>query len=381
MKKLCPIISTCIFVIVFISLGICTQRAHVRERADAILPKLEEMTLREKVGQMFCIRPEHVDHTWPITELTDSFMLKIKDYPVGGILISGYNYSDTANIRVLNEQIHAMYGYPFISIDEEGGRVVSLAHIDSLNLPRWETTWEIGQTHNPKKAYECGRIIGRYLKDYGLDVTFAPVADVWTNPDNIVAKRCYSDNGEEAAEMCWQFTRGLHKEGILGSYKHFPGHGNTAEDSHYSAALTYKTWDELKECELLPYYDGIAHGIQMIMVSHVALPNVTGDTIPTSLSYYLMTEKLRNEMGFEGVIITDSYGMKAVSAGRTAAEEALQGVQAGVDIVLGPINYFEAFDAIVEAVEKGDISEERINESVERVLAFKRWLLTHNGCR
>lgn len=365
-------------------LAICILMAGVaigrkqRLEQTACLPRIEDMTLREKVGQLFYIRLEMVDPNWPIQCLNDSFMMKVKDYPCGGFLLSSFNYRDSAHVIAFNEQLHALYGHPLLCLDEEGGCVVNLASKDSLNLPRWESTWSIGRTRDVGEAYRCGRIIGHYMKHYGFDVSFAPVADVWTNPENtVIGTRAYSDKAKEVAVMCRYFLGGLNYEGILGSYKHYPGHGNTLGDTHKGAAYTDKTWEELKRCELIPFEDGIAHGLQMIMASHVSLPNVTGDSIPASISRELLTRRLRGDLGFQGVIITDSYRMRAVLQGRNAKEQAIQGIRAGVDIILSPRDYFEAFDGIVEAVEKGQISEERINASVKRALAIKQWVLTH----
>lgn len=370
MKKPTILILLILGIFVILS-GIFVQYSRLNQQ----IPKLEDMTLRQKVGQLFCVRLESYGQAWPVTELKDTFLLKYKDYPCGGFLMAQHHYRNKSKdqIRQYNAQIHGLYGHPYLTIDEEGGRVINLANIDSLGLPKVVCANEIGQTNLLSKAYESGRVIGWYLKDYGLDMTFAPVADVWTNPDNkVIGNRSYSDNPFECAAMCRAFREGANFEGIITCYKHYPGHGNTLGDSHVETVYTDKNWEELLQCELIPFQDGIAHGLEMIMVAHVNVENVTHDTIPASLSYELLTNRLRGELGYKGIIISDSFGMRAVSGRYTPAQAAVMAIQAGMDIVLGPRNYFEAFDGVVQAVENGEISEARINESVQRVLELKR---------
>ena len=180
-----------------------------------------------------------------------------------------------------------------------------------------------------------------------MDINYAPVADVNTNPENpIIGCRAFGSDPAAAAIFVRRCLEGLHAAGCLGCLKHFPGHGDTKTDSHTGYAESTKTWEELLKCEMLPFREGIRAGADLIMTAHIALPNVTGSDVPSTLSRMILTEKLRGELGFDGVIITDALA---------------------TDIVLMPLHYQQAFHGVVRAVEEGRLTEERIDASVARV--------------
>jgi beta-N-acetylhexosaminidase len=263
-------------------------------------------------------------------------------------------------------------GNPLLCIDEEGGRVSRLANNPNFHVKKYESMAAIGATGDPHNAYECGNTIGSYLKFYGFDIDFAPVADVNTNPDNIViGPRAFSDDPAVAAPMVTNYLQGLKDAGITGCIKHFPGHGDTTSDTHTGYAQTLKTWDEMKKCEMVTFRAGIQWGCQLIMTAHIAAPNVTGSTVPSTLSPVILQDKLRGELGYQNIIITDGMEMGAITQHYTSGEAAVGSIQAGVDIVLGPRDFVEAFDAVVDAVNNGTISEERINQSVRRILTLR----------
>jgi len=160
---------------------------------------------------------------------------------------------------------------------------------------------------------------------------------------------------------------GFHESNTATTIKHFPGHGDTATDTHSEYAETQKTWDEMKECEMISFQKGIEAGTDLVMVAHIAAPNVTGNTEPATLSYELITNKLRGELGFDGVVITDAMAMGAIVDNYGVGESAVRAIEAGVDIVLMPNDYIEAYNAVLEAVKSGRISEKRLNESNKRV--------------
>ena len=167
-------------------------------------------------------------------------------------------------------------------------------------------------------------------------------------------------------------VQGFHDAGILCTLKHFPGHGDTAEDSHYGTASSTKTWAEMRETELKPFAAGIAAGADVVMTAHITTPNATQDGLPASLSYTMLTERLRGELGFTGVICTDSLSMQAIRDHYSAAEAAVAALNAGADLLLMPPDLPEAFDGVLEAVQNRTISEERLNESVHRILMLKQ---------
>ena len=260
----------------------------------------------------------------------------------------------------------------FLGVDEEGGLVARLANNAAFGLPKYESAAAVGASGNPADAENMGRTIGGYLADYGFTVDFAPVADVYTNPANtVIGSRAFATDANTAAAMAGACARGLASQGVLPVYKHFPGHGDTAEDSHNGLAVTYKTHDELAACEWIPYSTNDLTGCA-VMVGHIAAPNVTGDLTPASLSGTMITGYLRGELGFTGLVITDSMAMHGVTDAYSSGNAAIAAIEAGVDIILMPEVLSEAFDAVVAAVENGTVSEARLNESVYRVLQYKQ---------
>ena len=214
--------------------------------------------------------------------------------------------------------------------------------------------------------------IGSYLKAYGIDLDFAPVADVNTNPDNpIIGDRAFSEDPQQAAELVSAAVKGFHDGGVLCCLKHYPGHGDTAEDSHKDLAVTQKDWQQLLDCELVPFRAGIDAGADLVMAGHIAAPGVTGEDTPASMSPELL-ESLRQELEFDGVIVTDSLAMEGITKQYSPAQAAVLAVQAGADILLMPDDLAESFDAVVAAVEEGTIPESRVEESVARILALKQ---------
>ena len=352
--------------------------------------QLQKMTLREKVGQMFYVRPECLDTTIhfnlpsgidvsadDITKIrlqaVNETMKRVnKKYPVGGIILYAHNIEDEAQLMQFIPQIRALKGSPLLCIDEEGGRVARIGRNPNFNVETFESMGAIGATGDPKNAYYCGNTIGSYLRKYGFDIDFAPVADVNTNPENIViGQRAFSDDPAVAAPMVTNYLQGLKDAGITGCIKHFPGHGDTKADTHYGYAQSLKTWDEMLGCEMVTFKAGIAWGCQLIMTAHIAAPNMTGSDIPSTMSSVVLQNKLRRELGYQNIIITDAMEMGAITQQYSCAEATVGCILAGVDIVLGPQNFVEAFDAVIDAVERGTISEERINQSVRRILKLK----------
>ena len=357
---------------------------------DEVEAQLKQMALREKVGQMFYVRPEvldttiHYGHTGGIdVTIADLANIKLQavnatmqavneKYPVGGIILYAHNIRNEAQLAAFIPQLRALKGSPLLCIDEEGGRVARIGNNPNFNVKKFESMDSIGKTGDPANAYYCGNTIGTYLKKYGFDIDFAPVADVNTNPENIViGKRAFSDDPSVAAPMVTNYLQGLKDAGITGCIKHFPGHGDTKSDTHYGYAQSLKTWDEMMNCEMITFRAGIDWGCQLIMTAHIATPNVTGTDLPATMSSLILQDKLRGLMGYKNIIITDDMEMGAITQQFTSAEAAVGCILAGADIVLGPQNFIEAFEAVVKAVEKGIITEERINQSVRRILKLK----------
>ena len=350
---------------------------------DEVEEQLSKMTLREKVGQMFYVRMETLDTTihWntyadlqenPLLEVNQTMRNVNEDYPVGGLILYAWNIDNESQLSRLISQIRSLNGQPLLCIDEEGGRVSRIANNPNFNVKKYESMSAIGATGDPNNAYECGNTIGTYLHRYGFDIDFAPVADVNTNPENIIiGPRAFSDDPAVAAPMVTNYLQGLKDAGVVGCIKHFPGHGDTKTDTHFGYASTQKTWAEMMDCEMVTFKAGIQWGCQLVMTAHIGAPKVTGSDVPSTMSPIILQEKLRGELGYQNIIITDGMEMGAITQQYTSAEAAVGSIQAGVDIVLGPKNLVEAFDAVMAAVEKGTITEERINQSVRRILKLK----------
>lgn len=346
------------------------------------LKSLEEMTLTEKVGQLFNIRVEALDVTATsyCTQESASIVSGFNRHPCGGITLYAGNIKSPTQIQAFTKFLHGLGNFPLLCIDEEGGRVARIANNSNFNVPKYTSMGALGATGESWRAREAGGNIGRYLLYYGFDVDLAPVSDVNTNPENVViGDRAFGSSPDLVADMASQFLLGLQEEKVEGCLKHFPGHGDTKADTHYGYAESLKTWDELKECEMIPFRKGIQAGAKMVMTAHVCLPNVTGGSTPSTLSSVILQDILRKELGFQGIIITDSMGMGAITQEYAADEAAIAAIEAGVDIVLDPADYEKAFDAVVAAVESGRISEDRINESVARILELKKSILKERG--
>ena len=339
----------------------------------------DTLTLEQKVGQLFIVRPDALDltlsqetindtHADGVTAVTNDMRKTLQQYPVGGICQFGKNIESPSQLARFNADLQAASATPLlIAVDEEGGLIARLANSDAFNLPRYASAAAVGASGDPEDAREMGQTIGSYLKTYGFNMDFAPDADVNTNPDNpIIGERAFSSDAATAAQMAAAAADGLRENGILPTLKHFPGHGDTAEDSHTDLAVTYKTREELENCELLPF--AADTGLHAVMVGHIAVPNVTGDMTPATLSPTLigMIPDAENAL-----IVTDSLAMDAITAAYTPGEAAVLAIQAGCDVLLMPNSLPEAYAAVLDAVQNGTISEARLDQSVNKILHYK----------
>ena len=362
----------------------CTNEDSPVIPDDEIEAQLKNMTLKEKIGQMFYVRLESLDTTihWktyadlqenPMHDLNKTIRDVNAKYPIGGLILYAWNIKDKPQLAKLISDIRALNGKPLLCIDEEGGRIARIAKNENFDVEVICPMADIGKTGDPKNAYHAGNVIGTYLTKYGFDIDFAPVADVNTNPDNIIiGDRAFSDKPEVAAPMVVSYLQGLKDAGVTGCVKHFPGHGDTKTDTHFGYASTQKTWAEMLQCEMVTFKAGIDWGCQLIMTAHIGTPNVTGSDVPATMSSVILQDKLRGELGYQNIIITDGMEMGAITTQYTSEEAAVNSIKAGVDIVLGPKNFVPAFEAVLKAVEEGTITEERINQSVRRILKMKK---------
>ena len=338
---------------------------------------LSMMTLEQKIGQLFIVRPESLSGgSGKLTSVTDALKTGLNERMPAGIIMFDENITDPAQIKAFNEDLHmSAYLYStlplLIAVDEEGGAVARIANDPNFDVPVFDSMLSIGNTGDAVNAFKAGLAIGTYLKEYGFDLDFAPVADCFTNPDNrVIGDRSFGSDPALVSEMAGECIDGLHSRGIKAVIKHYPGHGDTENDSHTGAVVTNRSWDELKARELIPFMDNLPKA-DMIMTAHIVSAGVTGDELPATLSPVMINEKLRGELGYDGVVITDSMEMGAISKEFSQEEAAVRALEAGCDIILCPGDYRRAYDAVLEAVRSGRIPEERIDESLLRIIRLK----------
>lgn len=338
---------------------------------DPVQVKAEEllsgMTLREKLCQLMIVRPETLTGESPVTAAGETTRLALESYPVGGLIYSVDNLVTQEQTREMITNTQSYSEIPlFISADEEGGNVGRLMY-------KLGTTW-VNDMYSYKDmgedtAYANAYTIGSDMVSCLFNTDFAPVADVWTNPENtVIGDRAYSDDFNQASELVAAAVRGFTDAGVVCCVKHFPGHGDTSTDTHEGAAVVDKSLDELRAGELLPFESGIEAGVDMVMVGHITVTAV--DDEPATISKAVITDLLREELGWDGIVITDSLDMGAL-AGYDNGEVCVKFLEAGGDILLGVPDIEAALTALETAVTDGRLTEQRIDESVQRVLELK----------
>lgn len=329
---------------------------------------MAEMSLHDKVCQMMFVTPEGLTGTDDVMVAGDATKQALQAYPVGGIIYFANNFDNVDQTRdmISNTQSYSKIGL-FIATDEEGGRVNRI--MDTLGTTYIGPMYDY-KDDGPDAAFENAKTIASDMSALGFNLDFAPVADVWSNPDNtVIGDRAYSDDYAQAAELVGSAVKGFQDGGVICTLKHFPGHGDTAEDSHYSSAYVNRTKAQIMADEMQPFRTGIDAGAELVMVGHLIVPDI--DELPSTLSYKIATEMLRGDMEFDGVAITDSMEMESIADNYGVADSAVMAVQAGMDMLLQPADLAAAVNAIVTAVQNGDITEPRIDESVRRILTLK----------
>lgn len=338
----------------------------MREEKEPIDDKINSMTLDEKIGQMIITG-------FNGSEYNDDMDRLINEYKVGGVILFARNIEDSNQMidltRALQENNNNL---PlFISIDEEGGRVSRLPD----DVEKFPSAFTIGLINDQQIAYENGKEIGYTLKRLGINLDYAPVLDIYSNENNtVIGDRAFSTEESIVSTMGIATMEGIEDSDIIPVVKHFPGHGDTEVDSHYGLPIVYKTLEELRNFEFIPFVKAIESGCDVIMVSHIILNEVDSSN-PASLSKIVISDLLRKDMGFDKVVITDDMSMGAITSIMSIEEACIKSIEAGCDILLLG-NAYEEIEQVINSIKlklyNGEISEEQINKSVKRILELKK---------
>ena len=351
-------------------ISVVARKIKKQEQVADPLPiseQIEKMTVDEKIGQMIFAGLSG-------TNLHHEAEMMLRQIKPGGIILNKHNMvSPEQTIQFVNSLKYAnkINSIPlFFGVDQEGGRIVKLPG-DLQQIP---SHLEIGAKNNSEFAFAIGQMLGKMVKAYGFNMNFAPVLDVNSNPDNpVIGDRSFGDEPVKVSRLGIETMKGIRSEQIISVIKHFPGHGDTAVDSHFELPVVKKSIDELRNLELIPFQNAIAEGADMVMIAHILLPEIDSQ-YPSSLSKIVVSEILRGELSFNGVVITDDITMDAITDNYDIGEAAVRSIQAGCDMIMVAHqfeNIKEVFQAIQLAVKNGEISEERINRSVKRILELK----------
>lgn len=354
-----------------------TPDVVVEENGEDIYEELVEtsiadMPLEDKIAGLFIVTPESITGVTTATQAGNGTQEALSQYPVGGLIYFGQNILDEEQIKGMLSNTKSMSKYRiFLAVDEEGGSVSRVAD-SSVEVTKVDAMATIGESGDPAKAQEGGATINAYLKELGFNLDFAPVADVVPEGGNsVLGDRSFGSDPEAAGEMVSSFVTGLQDSQMSACLKHFPGLGGATGDTHETWTEITKTLDEMRATDFVPFQAGIEAGADFVMVSHVTASAIDPNGLPSSLSEKIMTDILRNELGFEGIIITDALNMAAITEYYTPEEAAVMAIEAGADMLLMPQDFTKAYEALLAAVKDGTISEERINDSLRRIYRVK----------
>lgn len=365
--------------------------------SEAIKDIIDKMTLEQKVAQLFVVSPETLTGVDSVQYAGDMTYQALQDYPVGGIVFAKDNIDSSSQFGTMTDNLQSysedISGLPlFLAAAEEGGSASVLGNNDNLD-EYYENSYsdddsdyssssaksvhsgapsmsEIGRKDDSNNAYEAGKSIGSLMSAYGLNLDLAPVADVLSGNSTGIGDRTFGTDVQTVSDMALEVIRGIQEEDVNAAMKYFPGYG-AASSNMSGFPVINSSLDELKKKEFLPYSNAIAQGLDFVMVGHISVPNVTGDDTPASLSEKMISEVLRKDLGFKGIVMTDYLNDKTIVKNYSAADAAVKAIQAGADLLLEPDDLEAAYEGVLKAVKKGDITEDRLDESIYRILRVK----------
>ncbi|WP_430509760.1 beta-N-acetylhexosaminidase [Gottfriedia solisilvae] len=330
--------------------------------------QIKNMSLNEKIGQMIFSGIYGTKYTEELKNL-------VQQNKIGGFIFYSDNIkSKQQSVNLINSLKKANESNPLpilFGVDQEGGRISRLP----VNIGKIPSSAEIGKRNNPELSFAIGQILGKQVKTFGFNLDFAPVLDINSNPHNpVIGDRSFGNSASIVSELGIQTMKGIQSDNIIPVIKHFPGHGDTGVDSHLTLPIVYKSYEDLKEFELVPFKNAIKQNADVVMIAHILLPKIDSSN-PSSMSKKVVTNILRNDMQFNGVVMTDDMTMDAIGKHFNLANASVKSIQAGSDIIMvaHDTNKVKAvFKAIQSAVNNGSISEERINQSVKRIILLKQ---------
>ncbi len=325
---------------------------------------LDKMTLEEKAAQ--CVM------TGISSTYADEDFQRLADEGVGGVILFSDNITDSEQLTELTNQIKKSSGdIPLlIAMDEEGGSVTRLPD-DVLSMP---SAYSLAMTGDSELVRRSGENLGNQIKSFGVSTGLSPVLDIWSNPNNtVIGERAFGTTADDVCRYGIEELKGIMSSGAIAVAKHFPGHGDTDVDSHYGLPVVTKTKQELEQMEFLPFKEAIKNGVPGIMAAHILCSQIDPDE-PASLSKTMITDILKGELGFKGVVFTDDLTMGAISEKYTPDVAAVKALNAGCDMLLVCFGYENAqntIDAITAAAENNELSKERLDDAVLRILEMK----------
>jgi beta-N-acetylhexosaminidase len=350
-----------------------TQVAELtdEQKLDQIINALiEVMPLEDKVAGLFIVTPESITGVNTALKAGDGTQKALSDYAVGGIIYQSKNIQSADQIKEMIDNTSLYSNYPlFIAVQEEGGDASSVASAGVGT--KVDSAAAIAETQDTDNAYKAGCTIGEYLSGLGFNLDFAPTADLNNVDKSVIGKRSYGSDASEVSGYVTAMMQGLEDNNVTACLGHFPGIGSTTEDTSSGLASTDRSAEDFRANEFAVFEAGIEAGADMIMVSNISAPSLTGDNTPCSMSSAVVTDILRDELGFKGVIISEAMNKKAISEYYGADEAAVMALRAGCDMILMPEDFEKAYDGVLSAVNDGTISEERVNDSLRRIYRIK----------
>ncbi|MCM1569999.1 MAG: beta-N-acetylhexosaminidase [Roseburia sp.] len=341
------------------------------QKLDEIVnASIEVMPLADKVAGLFLVTPESITGVSVAVRAGDGTKEALSQYAVGGLIYSEKNMLDEAQFTEMLENTRLYSKYPLLlAVEEEGGSISRLAGAGLTEAS--DSAKIIGESGDVTNAYTAGTAIGSAMSRFGLNLNLAPVADLAKVDNSVMSERAYGSDASAVSPFVNAMQSALGEQKITACVKYFPGSGSLTQDTQNGIAVSDRTLEQFRAEEFEVFKSAIEGGAHMIMVGHMSAPALTGDNIPCSLSKEVVTEYLRNELQFNGVIITDAMSRKAISQYYAADEAAIMALKAGCDMILAPEDFEKAYNGVLQAVQDGTISEERINDALRRVYRIK----------